>query len=185
MFSLDLLKSWNLFRYKKWKATHPSEDPRFHSALLTCYTTCCCVNSTNSESKDRTKQLSELYKTASSGSDRIDSHSTENGTLARRLQALFLQTQLNLANDKTSSAKDETRTAGPAKGMKIVITSTADGDVEESENSPIRKSAGAYHEIDLRDSSLQNEHLEEEIENVSVEKKKKASSKKKSKSKKS
>ena len=152
--------------------------------MLTCYTTCCCVNSTNSESKDRTKQLSVLYKTnaASSGSDRIDSHSTENGTGSAGFTNIIFADSSETRNDKTSSGKDETRTAGLAKDMKIVITSTADGDVEELENSPIRRSAGAYYEIDLRGSSMQNERLEDE--NMSVEKKRKASSKKKSKSKK-
>ena len=55
----------------------------------------------------------------------------------------------------------EPRSAGIAKDMKIVITpSDDDEDCEVRRNIPIRRSADAYSEIDLRESALNSQYLE-------------------------
>ena len=87
--------------------------------------------------------------------------------------------------DDNSSSGSETRTAGLGKDLTIVITSVDDEDIEIREKSPIRRSAEAYSEIDLRESALQN--VKEEAENKADKnngKKNKDDKKKKSKSKK-
>ena len=120
----------------------------------------------------------------------IQSANNGNGNVGTANGAFDYSTERSI--DDNSSIGSETRTAGLGKDLTIVITSVDDEDIEIREKSPIRRSAEAYSEIDLRESALQN--VKEETEHkadknngkkIKDDKKKKSKYKKKSKKEKS
>ena len=79
----------------------------------------------------------------------------------RYIDSSFTNAAFAESRDNSYLNSVEPRSVGIAKDMKIVITPSDDEeDCEVRRNIPIRRSADAYSEIDLRESALNSQYLE-------------------------
>lgn len=159
------------FRYNKWKISHPYKDPKSHSILFACYSSCCCIKERSKKQKQKVglnPQISVSYQ-----SEEISIGEDMQGVVIKNAEmykessftnAAFVQSHKTNEGNGNSVNNVETRSAGIGKDMKIVITASDDEDFEVRRNIPIRRSADAYSEIDLRESGMNSQYLEDKRE---------------------
>lgn len=162
-------------RYNKRKATHPSEDPRDNGKLFACYAYCCLMEKDPMivQPKTLNPQTSVSYKSdvVSLGEEvqevvikNAEAYKDSSFTNAAFAEPCDIHSGVTLTNKGGNSGKgNETKSVGIATGMKIVISRDNDDEdatCEIRNDSPIRKSAQTYSEIDLgRESGMDSPRL--------------------------
>lgn len=168
------------YRYNKYRESHPTKDPRSHSKLFACYAYCCCLGKSKKKHKKKglNQQISVSYQ-----SEGISLGEDTQGVVIKNAEkykdssftnAAFAESR-EINNGGSNSNSVETRSAGIAKDMKIVITpSDEEEDCEVRRNIPIRRSADAYSEIDLNSQYIEQNRKTETNEQEQRTKIKKA-----------